>query len=136
MARRPGGPPPQNGPRLYVYVPWTNNYAYVDASSVDPVCLADRGEALAECAAAENERLVAGRECVRDRGLESRRARCGEEQNVVLRAEEILQSASQGREQRGELGTAVIYQRSRRRGEDRLRNECRTWDAEVLRTVH
>ncbi len=27
---------PQNGPRLYVYVPWTKNYAYVDAASVGP----------------------------------------------------------------------------------------------------
>jgi len=27
---------PQDGPRLYVYVPWTKNYAYVDAASVGP----------------------------------------------------------------------------------------------------
>jgi len=27
---------PQTGPRLYVLVPWTNNYAYVDASAVGP----------------------------------------------------------------------------------------------------
>lgn len=27
---------PQNGPRLYVYVPWTKNYAYVDATAVGP----------------------------------------------------------------------------------------------------
>jgi hypothetical protein len=27
---------PQNGPRLYVYVPWTKDYAYVDATAVGP----------------------------------------------------------------------------------------------------
>ncbi|MGH2459103.1 MAG: L,D-transpeptidase family protein, partial [Chloroflexota bacterium] len=27
---------PQAGPRLYVYVPWTKNYAYVDATGVGP----------------------------------------------------------------------------------------------------
>ena len=27
---------PQKGPRLFVYVPWTDNYAYVDATSVGP----------------------------------------------------------------------------------------------------
>ncbi len=27
---------PQTGPRLFVYVPWTQNYAYVDARSVGP----------------------------------------------------------------------------------------------------
>ena len=27
---------PQSGPRLYVYVPWTKNYAYVDATNVGP----------------------------------------------------------------------------------------------------
>ncbi len=54
----------------------------------------------------------------------------------MLGAEEILKRAGQSREQRGELGAAVIYQGSRRRGEHRLRNERGTRNAEVLRTVH
>jgi len=107
-----------------------------DAPSVDSVRLADRGEALAESAAAEHEHLVAGRERVRDRGLHAARPRCGQEQDVVLGSQEILKRARQSREQRRELGTAMIYQGSRRRGEHRLRNERGTRNAEVLRTVH
>ena len=108
----------------------------VNAPCVDAIRLADRGEALAERAAAEDEGLIAGRQRVRDGGLETPRAGRAEEQYVVLGAEEILQRAGQGREQRGELRAAVVYQRSRRRGEHRLRNERGTRDAEVLRTVH
>jgi hypothetical protein len=69
-------------------------------------------------------------------GLEAARAGRGEQQDVVLRAQKILQCAGQRREKRGKLRAAVIYQRSRRRGEHRLRNERGTRDAEVLRTVH
>ena len=55
---------------------------------------------------------------------------------VVLGAEEVLQRSRQGGEERGEFRAAVIDKRPRRRGEDRLRNEGWTRDAEVLRTVH
>src|SRR5207244_4689463 len=98
--------------------------------------LSERAHALAERAASEDEGLIAGRQRVRDGGLEPPRAGRAEEQYVVLGAEEILQRAGQGREQRSEFRAAVVYQRPRRRGEHRLRNERGTRDAEVLRTVH
>ena len=108
----------------------------VDAASVNAVGLADRIEALAERAVDEDERSVATRQRVRDRGFHRAGARRGERENVTLRAQEVLQRARERGQQRGELGAAVIDHRSGRRGEHALRHHGRSWDSEVLGAVH
>src|SRR5439155_1523837 len=65
----------------------------VHTTRVDAVGLADRREALAEGAAAEDEDLLAGRQRVRDRRLHAAGPGGGEHEDVLLRAEEVLERA-------------------------------------------
>jgi hypothetical protein len=109
---------------------------HVDAACVDAVGLADREEALAECAVDEHERAVAARQRVGDRGLHRAGAGGCEREHVTLRTQEILERARQRCEQRRELGTAVVDHRSGRRGEHRLRHHGGTRDPEILGAIH
>ena len=97
----------------------------------------DLGETIAERADGHGQDLVAGGQEADDRRLETAGARRGDDQDVVLRPKERLQTGNDAVLQDRELGTPVVDHLVGARFADGVRNGCRARDAQVgLEAVH
>jgi hypothetical protein len=84
----------------------------------------------------DDEDGVTGREEVGDGRLERAGARRGEDEDVVLRPEHLLQALDRLVEDVLEVRRAVMDHRLRHGGEDLRRNRRRAWSEEIALLRH
>ena len=102
----------------------------------DAVGLADVAPALAELSGVDGDGLVAGGQGVDDGRLHRPRARGGQDVDVLLRAEDVLQALGHLHEDLGEFGRPVVDDGLGRGGQDGLRNRRRAGGEKVILFNH
>jgi hypothetical protein len=104
----------------------------VDEHALDAVGLADLSPALAELAAADDDRLVAGAQEVAHRGVHPDRARAGQHERQLLGLQQPAQVVLHLAQAFGERRRAVIQHRPRHREEHPLRDRSGASGQQIL----